>query len=334
MEIFRRKIMLKEHEKLEAISKMDIWTPGKIAHHLKKSRSTIQSFLKRYRLRRSIINKTSGGRPKVLDSAQVKRLIAFVKNNPKKSLRDYKEKFAIPLTEVTISKYLKSKGYRRYRQRKKPKLYEPIMKQRLQFARNARRWSLEKWKQFIFSDETSIEEDKKYTSFCWRKKGNSLLNKHIDISRKVYIKKYYKAFGFISWSGVSKLIFKEGKWNNREYIRILEESNLKLIGRNKFFVHDNDTVANSHNVERWFATNKIKKQSIPPYSNDINIIEPVWFELKKKLYKLNLRGNQLKEKAKEIFENISLEYIKKLYSSLPNRIEKIIMTKGALTKYY
>lgn len=333
--IRRSKIMLNEKEKLFIIRKIDQWTPGKIGNWLNRSRSTVKSFIVKFNKTGSIKNLTSGGRPRTLTGNNLRRFLTHVKNNPKKTLKGFKLSMNINLSEKQIAVYLKRHGVNRYLQRKKPKIYEDAMKQRYDFARRHSRTSSVIWNRTIFCDESSIEEEKKYRKYCWRKKGLSLLSKHLDFTRKQYGKKYFKAFGFITINGPSELIIKENRWNKHEYIRMLESSNLTDIYReNMRLIQDNDRVHTSQLVQDWFREKKIRLLSIPPYSNDLNLMEPVWFELKRKLYPLNLHGAAMKNKAKEIFREISKDYIKKLYNSLPNRIDAIIAKKGYLTKYY
>lgn len=162
--------MLTVEEKLFIIRKIDAWTSGKIGQHLNRARSTIRSFIERFIKSGKIQNKPSTGRPRLMTDRNLKKLLTFVKNNPKKTLMEFKQAVGLNISVKTLAVYLKRNGYNRYRMRKKPRMIEPIMKKRLIFARNMRRTSISQWFKVIFCDETSIEEEKKYTKFCWRKK--------------------------------------------------------------------------------------------------------------------------------------------------------------------
>ena len=68
----------------------------------------------------------------------------------------------------------------------------------------------------------------------------------------------------------------------------------------------------------------------------MNIIEHVWAYLKRQI---SLSGEKPKTRAdlsilvKRTWESIPLWYIRKLYESIPRRIDALIAAKGGFTKY-
>ena len=75
----------------------------------------------------------------------------------------------------------------------------------------------------------------------------------------------------------------------------------------------------------------------PAKSPDLNVIENLWFILK---HKLSRRLDEITSDSDlersvivEIWDDISVGYIRKLYESLPNRLSKVQKLKGHLTKY-
>ena len=88
-------------------------------------------------------------------------------------------------------------------------------------------------------------------------------------------------------------------------------------------------------VKNWIRKNVILLDW-PPYSPDLNIMENVWGWLARKVYE---SGKQYETKSDLIEANnkawstISLDYIKSLYHSIPNRIFEVISNKGGSTHY-
>lgn len=82
----------------------------------------------------------------------------------------------------------------------------------------------------------------------------------------------------------------------------------------------------------------------PAFSPDLNPIEHVWVELKKRLQEQYPKIGETpggKDKVKQrlaeilplIWETIPEEFFEKLWRSMPDRVEAIIKAKGWYTKY-
>ena len=67
---------------------------------------------------------------------------------------------------------------------------------------------------------------------------------------------------------------------------------------------------------------------------DLNIIENLWQDLKLKVKDGNpVNVNDLWQYCQEEFDNISDEYVKKLYNPLPQRVKCVVTAKGGSSKY-
>ncbi|OCK74339.1 hypothetical protein K432DRAFT_310936, partial [Lepidopterella palustris CBS 459.81] len=80
-----------------------------------------------------------------------------------------------------------------------------------------------------------------------------------------------------------------------------------------------------------------------PYSPDLNLIELLWYYLKRKVIKLYLElkrmgGSKedlkaLCDAAKEAWLALPQEVMRKLHNSMPKQIRAVIKAKGWQTKY-
>ena len=161
---------------------------------------------------------------------------------------------------------------------KKPKLLPRHKQERVSWANRYSQWDQE-WFQCIFADESSVEYDKQYDKYIWRRKGESLKEGFFVPTRPKFGKKYVKVFSFISEQGVGPLVFVEdvGKWNRFTYKAILEENLLDFIeenrNRNYSFIDDGDSTHNSDEVTDFYTDNNIRRIRLPPCSSDFNPIE-------------------------------------------------------------
>jgi transposase len=84
------------------------------------------------------------------------------------------------------------------------------------------------------------------------------------------------------------------------------------------------------------ASNHINCLEWPAQSPDLNVIENVWLKLKIRLQQrvevLNT-ADKLSAAIKDIWENLSVDYIQGLYHSIPKRLRKVLKVKGEMTKY-
>lgn len=146
-------------------------------------------------------------------------------------------------------------------------------------------------------------------------------------------------WGCMSNAGVGKLHFIDGKMDKYVYLDILKQnvkqSADKLGIKNQFaFYQDNDPKHTSEVAKLWLIHNCPKLLSPPPQSPDLNVIEHLWDELARRVYK-NTYNNigQLKEALQNEWEKIPSEVCANLVKSMRNRLRKVIESKGYATKY-
>jgi hypothetical protein len=110
------------------------------------------------------------------------------------------------------------------------------------------------------------------------------------------------------------------------------------------FQQDNAPVHKADTVMNWLYNNDIEVEDHPPYSPDLNPIEHVWVELKKRLQQQypkigDTKGGKeaVKKRLAEVlplvWETISEEFFEKLWRSMPNRVAAVVEAKGWYTRY-
>jgi transposase len=116
-------------------------------------------------------------------------------------------------------------------------------------------------------------------------------------------------WGCVSYHGVGKPVLIEGTMTGEKYVKILpkdlfESANEIGLSLDFVFQQDNYLKHRSKIARDFFERNNISVMPWPSQSPDLNIIENVWSELKKKYSELNVKSKkEAFEKIQELWKN-------------------------------
>lgn len=282
------------------------------------------------------------GRPHKTSSETDRRIVVMAKKDPFMSSRAISAAIGNEVSAQTVRRRLLQAKLPGRIARKVPLMRKQNIKMRLQFAREHLPWSgcegEKKWRNILWSDETKINL---FGNDCQRNvrrpKGKEF---HVK-----YTKKTVKhgggnimVWGCFSWNGVGPIYRIESTMNADGYRGILENVMLPYASENMplsfTFQQDNDPKHKSRLVTNWFSQNNVRVLSWPSQSPDLNPIENLWSELKKRLSKEVFKNkDDLWEKTQKIWYDIPLETCQKLISSMPRRMQKLVQNRGGCTGY-
>ncbi|CDQ99747.1 unnamed protein product [Oncorhynchus mykiss] len=134
-------------------------------------------------------------------------------------------------------------------------------------------------------------------------------------------------WGCFAAGGTGALHKIDGIMREENYVNILKQhlkTSLKL-GRK----WDNDSKHTPKVVAKWLKDNKVKVLELPSQSPDLNSIENLWAELKKRV-PTNL--TQLHQLCREEWAKIHPTYCGKLVEGYPKHLTQVKQFKGNATK--
>jgi len=282
------------------------------------------------------------GRPRVITPHAERRAERLITSGHCRDATDVQRVLFPERDPTTVRRMFIRKGLNGRVRRRKPWLSKKHIYSRRKWAEKISQRREFFWRKIWYTDETKYNlfgsDGKKY---CRRRVGEELLDRNVTKEVK-HGWGNLMAWGCISWNGPGRLHRVEGRMNAKQYVSILEESFLGLIRnpnlhvRNIIFQKDNDPKHTSKLAQAWFKTNKIQLLPWAPSSPDQNIIEPVWDYLDRRIRARLVQPtnlDQLWEALQEEWAKIDIHYIRKLYESIPRRVNALLRAKGSWTKY-
>ncbi|RYY43695.1 MAG: hypothetical protein EOO06_19325 [Chitinophagaceae bacterium] len=135
-------------------------TISQIAHQTKVRQRTVEAVLHKRKQHHTIQDLPKTGRPSILDDRTKRRLARMALRGDVKTATELaKTAAALDIAHIsqrTARRVLHDEGLKAMHTIKKPLLTRTHKRKRLDFALTHRDWTVQQWKQVIFSDETTI----------------------------------------------------------------------------------------------------------------------------------------------------------------------------------
>ena len=325
-------------------------TLTQIARRFDHPTSTVVSTLAREKSRINGNSQPRIGRPSTWTERDERQLVRYVRKFPKFTYNLIRIETNLTFSNSTIRRILEPYEITRWRARRRPELSEIHARLRLKWCLEHSDWTIEQWREFIWSDECSIERGRgKLQEWCF--------GTHMDKWKRTHIQTYTtgKGLSIMVWaafwgSGRSDLYVldrdfssKKHGYSAQSYIAVLDDQLPKCWVPGRTFMQDNAPIHTAKAVSDWFTEQGILVTDWPPYSPDLNPIEHVWWALKVKVLQLHPElvhcgksesdRKRLEQAIIEAWDALPQELFDRLISSMPNRVAAVIKAKGWHTKY-
>lgn len=293
------------------------------------------------------IKKSKGGRPTKLSEATVRlisrSILSGTVNTTIEMANQLRNSGIADIKPITVRRALRKSGLVARTKIKKPRLLNRHKNLRYEFAKKYKDWTVEDWNRVVWSDETKINRlGSDGCKWGWKKKEKKGLT---DREVKGTIKfggGSMMVWGCFTAKGVGYLTKIDGGLNAQLYVSILNDELLETLNyygydkTNIVFQQDNDPKHTSRLANNWFEENEVEVLEWPPQSPDLNPIEHMWVELKRRLNLYLEEPNsmhQLWERVQDTWNNIPIEICSNLIESMPSRIDAVLKSRGGYTKY-
>lgn len=316
-----------------------------VARRLNLSRSAVRRVYTRYLETGEYRRRPGSGRGRVTNTTDDRFIALTSLRNRHLSAVDVqgrlRETRGVAVSENTVRRRLREQNLTPHKPAMGPKLTASHRQARLEFARQHIQWDLGQWETVLFSDESRMSlvgsdgrrnvmrrPGERYSQCCIRETvrfgGGSTM-----------------FWGGISLTGRTELVFFRNRAVNAEnYILDILEPHVMpyagYIGENFQLMHDNARPHVARIVTGYLREVGIPVMQWPANSPDLNPIEHLWDQIKRKVRARNPVPetlDQLEAALTEEWEQTPQDDIKKLIRSLNRRMAAVIKARGGNTPY-
>jgi len=312
-----------------------------IAETLKIPRSTVSDAITRFKRTGCNKDKARTGRPRVTSKSEDKSLVLMSKMNRKLTAPEIQSRFnqnhEYQISVTTVKNRLHKAGLWGRVSIKKPLFRRGNKAKRLQWAQNHKDWTIEDWKQVLWTDESKFEIfGQKRRTYVRRAPSEKMHPDCITPTIK-HGGGSVMVWGCFSYTGVGDLHRIKGIFDQKGYHSILSRhcisSGKRLIGHGFIMQQDNDPKHTSklcsNYLHRKEESGELKMMIWPPQSPDLNPIEFLWDELDRRVRKVYPTSQEhLWETLEKEWNEISNSVLEKLVERMPRLVKKVLSTKG------
>lgn len=310
-----------------------------IAKDVGMSKKQILGRIRKFKKFGTMVQRPIPGRPRKTTSKEDFLIVHQALQDPLVSSVSIKKDLPdLHVSESTILRRLHEKGrLGSFWAIKKPKLSSDHRKKRLQWAAQHQNWTISQWNQVLWSDECTFYQWSSRKFRIWRPLHSGYKKKYIQPSVSHPAK--INVWGCFSGHGLGVLVPIDGNLNASQYVQILDKNLRGVVERlyeheEWYLMQDNSPIHNANRTYEYLEKKGVSLLDWPAYSPDLNPIENVWGEMKRRLQFCRPRNAvELQKCVENIWNNLSEEYITNLLKSMPNRVLAVIAKKGEATKY-
>ena len=312
--------------------------PAEVAPLIGASARGVKRWRERYEEEGEVEDLYRCGRPKLLDENKLDAIVSAAIDAPKDSTpRQLKHLFDLSCSPKTIRRALDDAGLFGRIARIIPPATPQVIQQRISFAEGYKNMD---WTKVLWSDEMSIRLGPQGQTWVQRPIGEAFSPEYC-LEKEKHPPKVH-VWGCMAAAGVGRIHVFTENLDGDLMKRILKEHLMKSA--NMFwpvglwhFQQDNDPKHTSRIVSDYLERELcIKDYCIrwPPYSPDLNPIENLWADLKKRVEKRNATTvEELEAAVKLEWAATDKQLCSKLVASMPNRLAALLEHRGGPTGY-
>jgi transposase len=314
------------------------WTGRDIAQELHCSENTVALWLTRWNETHALEDAERSGRPRCTTDDTDQKIGLLSDKQPTLAPKDIRRELQLPVSPHTISRRLDEIGLFGRVQETEHDLTEFDIQRRLAFANEHLNKSEDWWARVFFSDETHFYLGHQSRDYVQRPPGHALDPKYTRKENE-RLQGKVSLWGCICAEGLGHAELYVDTLNAHRYQTIL---GLNLVSSARqfwpkgqwWFQQDNWTVHTAGTSRAWFDNHGIDLIDWPAWNPDLNPIEELWNDLKRRVYGRHAKSmDELERFVAEEWAATDLHFIARICRNMPQRLQAVIANNGHKIPY-
>ena len=299
---------------------------------------TISHWIDYYQEHHSLQDEPRSGRPRVTSEETDTLIAASAIETPITTPRIIRSRLGIEASARTVRRRLDEAGlFGRVARVEYPFDHTDIT-ERLEFAHKHEGWTRSQWGRVMFGDEAYICLGVHGQIWVQRPQDTAYLSQFMVQGQTNFAPKI-GIWACLSGQGVAGLRIFDGDMDTRLYTDTMDQFMKPWALRfwpdgPWFYLHDNAGYHGSRGSYTWFHNKGVDLIKLPPHSPDLNPIENLWGDLKRRIEQRFPRNiAELRQFLAEEWESTPRSTCSNLVNSMPDRMRAVINAEGHKTGY-
>jgi len=299
---------------------------------------TISHWIDYYQEHHSLQDEPRSGRPRVTSEDIDTSIVAAATETPITTPRTIRSELSIDASARTVRRRLDEAGlFGRVARVEYPFDHTDIT-ERLEFAHKHEGWTRSQWGRVMFGDEAYICLGVHGQIWVQRPQDTAYLSQFMVQGQTNFAPKI-GIWACFSGQGVAGLRIFDGDMDTRLYTDTMDQFMKPRALRfwpdgPWFYLHDNAGYHGSRGSYTWFHNKGVDLIKLPPHSPDLNPIENLWADLKRRIELRFPRDiAKLRQFLTEEWESTPRSTCSNLVNSMPDRMRAVIDAEGHKTGY-
>jgi len=313
------------------------WLHKDIAQALHCSENSVSLWVNRWREEHSLADVERTGRPRCTTDGTDQSVGILSDQKPTLAPKDIRREMELDCCARTVRRRLDEVGLFGRVQQEEHAYTDETLRSRIAFAEGYSRWTEDDWSRVIFSDETHFYLGHHGREYVQRPVGAALDPKYTLKTER--LKGKVSLWGCICAGGLGHAELYVDSLDARRYQSILA---LNLVNSAHqfwprgqwWFQQDNWTVHTAGTSQAWFHNHGIDLIDWPAWSPDLNPIENLWNDLKRRVYAHHPQTmEELEEWIGKEWAATDLNFISHICRSMPQRLQLLRDNNGHKISY-
>lgn len=313
------------------------WLHKDIAQELHCDEHAVTRWVRRWEETRSLEDADRTGRPRCTTDGTDQDIGLYSWEHHKALPHDIVRELELPVSARTVRRRLCEIDLHTFVRRREHVLTEEDLRRRISFAEGYSRWTEDDWSRVLWSDHTLFTLDYESREYVMRPRGRAFDPEFVDEQPRLQGAVWL--WGCFCANGLGHAELYEGTLDAVKYQRILSLNLVKSAhtfwpSGQWWYQQDNASPHTAGTSRAWFHTHGVDLIDFPPWSSDLNPIENLWNDLKRRVYAHHPKTmDELEHWIAKEWVATELDYCKRTCLSLPYRLQLVVASKGHKIKY-